>query len=170
MCCSMIRRQCLVQMILHERRASSISQREYSTTMAQQNQFSSSTEIALLHQQVDSLTNYIGWVIGGVTLTITVLLALFALIQFVYQRKLQQEEIDALEKSNNENIEAKLAEIENRLKKYTSTIVQDAETKLTKVNATPKLRRSGTLRENWPLLPTIRRRPSSRKWKNLKRI
>lgn len=52
------------------------------------------------------------WVIGGITITIGVLMAVFAVVQFVYQRKIQKEEIGKLEGDLSKKIDSQLSEKE----------------------------------------------------------
>lgn len=95
---------------------------------------STTTELALLHQQIDSLTTYFGWIIGSVTLTVTVLLALFALIQFVYQNKIQRAEIKVLEEELDGRVDKKIVAAEERLKKYAEIEIEFAVMKLKNEN------------------------------------
>ena len=57
----------------------------------------STTDFILLSQKVSLLESYFGWIIGGVTLTITILVALFVVIQYFYGRSIQKNEIRLLE-------------------------------------------------------------------------
>lgn len=93
---------------------------------------SSSTEILLIQQQISLLTSHMDWIIGGVTLTITILLGLFGLIQFVYQRKIQKSEIDALEKNLSDQIEEKLKRAEERLQSFSKETIGEVEQDLRK--------------------------------------
>lgn len=54
------------------------------------------TEFLLLSQKVNLLQDYLNSTIEGVTLVITVLIALFVTIQFFYSKKIQRKEIDSL--------------------------------------------------------------------------
>lgn len=93
---------------------------------------STTTEIALLQQQVALLTEHVNWVIGGVTLCITVLLALFALIQFIYQRKLQKSELQAARDELKEDIHKALEDAESKLKSFAENSIGKVEAELKK--------------------------------------
>ncbi len=74
-----------------------------------------SAEILFLQQKVDLLETHMNWVISSVTITIGVLMAIFAVIQFVYQRKIEMEEIRKIGENLNNKINEKLLEKELEL-------------------------------------------------------
>lgn len=92
----------------------------------------SSQQLMLVQQKVDLLQDHMNWVIGGVTLTITFLLALFALIQFIYKKKLDEKRIQEVEKKLNEKIEKEISSKEEILKNIIESKVSATEETLTK--------------------------------------
>jgi hypothetical protein len=88
---------------------------------------STTTQLLLLQQKVAGLEGYMAWIIGGVTLTITVLMAIFAVIQFVYQRKIAQSEIDGVEKKLSAQIIKELSDKEKDLKNFAKDTVKEVE-------------------------------------------
>lgn len=76
-----------------------------------------STEFVILKQRIDSLEFYSSHIITGITLTITILLALFALVQFIYQQRIQEDRIKSIENKLKGEIEMVLRNKEEELKK-----------------------------------------------------
>lgn len=91
---------------------------------------STTTELLLLAQKVDLLESHMNWVIGGVTLTITALMAIFAVIQFVYQRKSAEGEIKKAESELVKMIDEKLLEKELILKTRIDKRIEDVSNNL----------------------------------------
>ena len=97
------------------------------------------TDFLLLQQKVNLLETHMNWIIGGVTITIAVLLAIFAVIQFVYQRKIEKEEIKKIEEVLTQKIEEKLLEkefnLQTMIERVTSKTEKDLKYKIGLMNA-----------------------------------
>lgn len=76
------------------------------------------TQLLLLQQQVDGFESYLNWVIGGVTLTITILIALFLGIQFFSIRSLINKDLEKIE----ENTEKGIKKQEDKLEKISKEL------------------------------------------------
>jgi hypothetical protein len=87
-------------------------------------------QLALLQQKVDLTETHMNWVIGGVTLTITFLLALFAFIQFIYQKKLEEKRIKEVEDKLDKKIEKEFNEKEKVLKSIIESRISKTENSL----------------------------------------
>lgn len=95
---------------------------------------STTTQILLVQEKLSLLESYVGWTIGGVTLTLTVLIALFLGLSFVYQRKFQKEELknleDELTKKIFENLEKKKNELHADLEKKINELESNLDQKM----------------------------------------
>ena len=93
---------------------------------------STSTQLLLLNQKVTSLESYMNWTIGGITIIVTVLMAIFAVIQFVYQKKIEKDEIQKVEKNLFFKIEKDLTEKEELLKVFANKKISEVEVRVNK--------------------------------------
>lgn len=98
-------------------------------------QLSQDVRFLLLENRIDGIENHMNWTIGGVTITITFLLALFALIQFVYQRKIEKESLKKLKDDLILEINEKVLEKEESLKLFIANDLRNTEKNLkTQIN------------------------------------
>ena len=91
-----------------------------------------STEFLLLSQKVNLLESYLGWVIGGVTLTITVIIAFFVTVQFIYSRNLQKKDVESLKRTLTTYIEQVADKKALDLQAFVEQNFKDVEVKLEK--------------------------------------
>ena len=91
-----------------------------------------STEFLLLSQKVNLLESYLGWVIGGVTLTITVIIAFFVTVQFIYSRNLQKKDVESLKRTLTTYIEQVADKKALDLQAFVEQNFNDVEVKLEK--------------------------------------
>lgn len=91
---------------------------------------STTTQLLLLAQKVDLLETYMNWVIAGVTIIIGVIMAVFATIQFVYQRKSAEGEIKKAENSLIKTIDEELLKKESILKELIAESIEKVSSDL----------------------------------------
>ncbi len=86
----------------------------------------------LIEQKLSSLESHMNWVIGGVTATIGVLMAIFAVIQFVYQRKIESSRLEKIKEDLDAKMVRDLEQKETFLKEFLTEKVSQTESKLEK--------------------------------------
>lgn len=93
-------------------------------------QLSPDVRFLLLDNKLESIESHMNWNIGMLTLAITFIMAIFAVIQFIYQRQIEKESLRKLKEDLTSEINEKILEKEEILKNLINSGIKITESEL----------------------------------------